>query len=128
MPGLAKTGFDLKPPPSRMPTNADHSKAGASGRRLRFLFATAETHPTHRADVRVLFGKYLPTFGVDSDLVAPTPRSADLPAWGGGRLLTVGFESKPGLILADLAQQISLFWRCMRGYDGLIVRDKPFLG
>jgi len=111
-----------------MPTNADNSKAGASGRRLRFLFATAETHPTHRADVRVLFGKYLPTFGIDSDLVAAAPRSAGLPAWGGGRLLTMGFQSKAGLILADLAQQMSLFWRCMRGYDGLIVRDKPFLG
>jgi len=76
----------------------------------------------------VLFGKYLPTFGIDSDLVAAAPRSVELPTWGGGRLLTAGFDSKAGLMLADIALQLSLFRRCRRGYDGLIVRDKPILG
>lgn len=110
-----------------MPANALAHTVIGRDRRLRFLLATAETHPTHRADVRVLFGKYAPMFGVDTDLLAPCPAN-EPPPWGGGRLLAARFHSKPGLALADLAQQISLLWRCTRRYDGLIVRDKPFLG
>ncbi len=95
---------------------------------LRFLFATAERHPTHRADVRVLFGKYLPAFGVETDLLAVSPASTDTPPWGGGRTLVRQARTRLGLLLADIGQQLSLFWRCFQGYDGLIVRDKPFLG
>lgn len=109
--------------------------SGADGRRIRLLFATAETHPTHRADVRVLFGKYLPQFGFDIDLVA-TARvddrqadSANPHSWGGGIARIRGARSRVGLILADVAQQFALFRLCLsRRFDGLVVRDKPFLG
>lgn len=129
MPGLARSLIDHRPP-ARPTSAAAREKSGAAGiGRLRFLLATAETHPTHRADVRVLFGKFLPVCGIDSDLVAASRCTPERPpTWGGGRLLTMRFASKIGLILADFAQQVSLFWRCFRGYDGLIVRDKPFLG
>lgn len=86
----------------------------------RFLYATAESHPTHRADVRVLFGEALPALGVRTDLVALAagePRD-----WPGGR----AFLAAPHA-LADLFQQLSLLYRCFGGYDGLIVRDKPVL-
>ena len=37
---------------------------------LRVLLATAESHPTHRPDVAVLFGRMLPALGVQVDLLA----------------------------------------------------------
>lgn len=87
----------------------------------RFLLATAEAHPTHRADVRVLFGEALPALGVHTDLVAVA--EGEPKPWGGGRA-----KLRAPSRLADLALQLSLFRECRRGYDGLIVRDKPVLG
>ena len=128
MRGLTKTGFDIRPPPVDTPADSDERAAREGRERLRFLLATAETHPTHRADVRVLFGKYLPMLGINTDLVAVCAQPAAPTPWGGGRLLGRRAGSKIGLMLADVGQQLSLFWRCFAGYDGLIVRDKPFLG
>jgi glycosyltransferase involved in cell wall biosynthesis len=101
--------------------------AGLS-RRPRFLLATAEAHPTHRSDVRVLFGKSLPECGIDVDLLAVIEGDAPAPAWPAGRGIHLRARSRPAFILADLWQQLSLFWLCLRGYDGLVVRDKPILG
>lgn len=127
MPGLART--EISTPLQLTDTPAENGGVSSSlGRSpLRFLFATAERHPTHRADVRVLFGKYLPAFGVETDLLAASPASADAPPWGGGRTLVRRAGTRFGLLLTDIGQQLSLFWRCFQGYDGLIVRDKPFL-
>jgi glycosyltransferase involved in cell wall biosynthesis len=86
----------------------------------RFLLATGESHPTHRADVRVLFGESLPALGIETDLVAV--RDGDARPWGGGRAML----RAPSRV-ADLLQQLSLFRLCLGGYDGLIVRDKPVL-
>lgn len=130
MPGLMKTRIDVprgtdwtQPAPAHVET----ARAERGGR-LRFLFATAENHPTHRPDVRVLFGKYAPKFGIETDLLAPGA-AADAPPWDGGRLLAPErLRTGLRLALADLGQQFSLFRRCRGGYDGLIVRDKPILG
>ena len=95
--------------------------------RLRVLFATAEAHPTHRADVRVLFGEALPRDGIDVDLIATTtPPKADAP-WSGGRAFLRVAASRKAEMFGDLWQQVSLLWRC-GGYDALVVRDKPVLG
>lgn len=95
---------------------------------LKFLYATAETHPTWRADVKTLFGKYLPQFGVQTDLLAiKEPGHADL-TWGGGQATLVTAQSRLGLMLADLWLQLTLFRRAFNGYDGIVVRDKPILG
>jgi len=128
MRGLTKTGFDTYPPPMDAPARSHERVAQAGGNRLRLLLATAETHPTHRPDVRVLFGKYLPESSVDTDLVAVCTEPIDPLSWGGGRLLGRRANSRIGLILADVVPQGSLFRHCFGGYDGLIVRDKPFLG
>jgi hypothetical protein len=53
---------------------------------MRILFLTAETCPTFRADVTVLFGKYLPRHGIQSDIVAGrTPGTEEPIHWGGGK-------------------------------------------
>lgn len=52
---------------------------------MRILFLTPETCPTFRADVNVLFGKYLPRHGIYSDIVAGrTPGHDGEVTWGGG--------------------------------------------
>ncbi|MCC6145798.1 MAG: glycosyltransferase family 4 protein [Candidatus Hydrogenedentes bacterium] len=94
---------------------------------MRLFFITAETWPTFRADVAVLFGKYLPRLGIHSDLVAGrTPGEAEQP-WGGGEA-----------ILADISggqakkhvRTFLHYWRALRRldparYDAIQVRDLP---
>ena len=94
---------------------------------LRFLFSTAEAHPTWRADVKTLFGKYLPQLGVQTDLVAIQvgPKLAE--PWAGGQLFTRRGDSGLSALMADLLLQLGLFRRAFGGYDGIIVRDKPVL-
>jgi glycosyltransferase involved in cell wall biosynthesis len=94
----------------------------------RFLLATAEAHPTHRADVRVLFGEALPACGIATDLLALQEPGGPPRPWGGGKAILRSAESRIGMVAGDLLLQLSLFVLCFRGYDGLIVRDKPVLG
>ena len=37
---------------------------------IRILFLSAETCPAYHADVNTLFGKYLPKYGIHTDIVA----------------------------------------------------------
>jgi hypothetical protein len=54
---------------------------------LKLLFFTREPHPTYRADVSVLFGRYLPRFGIETDLVALEAAAAGgVGEWPAGRL------------------------------------------
>jgi glycosyltransferase involved in cell wall biosynthesis len=54
------------------------------------LYLTEESWPTFRPDVAILFGKYLPRYGVTSDLVAAreiaTQNIEEVP-WGGGKAI-----------------------------------------
>lgn len=128
MPGLARTEISSPLEPRDTAAERDVPDGGLARVPLRFLFATAETHPTHRADVRVLFGKYLPAFGIRTDLLATSRASVGTAPWGGGRCLVWRARTRLGLLLADVGQQLTLFGRCFQGYDGLIARDKPILG
>jgi glycosyltransferase involved in cell wall biosynthesis len=102
--------------------------SGESGaRRLRVLFATAEAHPTYRPDVRVLFGEALAPHGIDVDLVAMVEGGKDPAPWTGGRSFLRKSLSRRGAMFGDLWQQLTLFGRVRRGYDVLVVRDKPVL-
>lgn len=98
------------------------------GHRLRVLYATAEEHPTHRVDVRVLFGEALPAAGVSVDLVAVESAAEQSLDWPGGARVSLRAGSRLGVMLGDLALQCSLLWRVRGGYDALVVRDKPVLG
>lgn len=109
---------------------ADTPAAGRpdGGRRLRILYATAEEHPTHRVDVRVLFGQALPAAGVAVDLVAVESAAAAPDEWPGGRRASLRAGGRLAAMLGDLALQCTLPWRVRGGYDALVVRDKPVLG
>lgn len=57
---------------------------------MRLLYLTAEQWPTFRADLVALFGKYLPRYGLTSDLVTErdfdTKDGSEIP-WGGGQAI-----------------------------------------
>jgi glycosyltransferase involved in cell wall biosynthesis len=53
--------------------------------KITILYLVAESYPTFRADVTVLFGKYLPKYGIKSDIVtSKNLDSSDADHWGGG--------------------------------------------
>ena len=94
---------------------------------MRILFAIAEQYPTHRADVNVLFGKYLIRHGVYSDILALHAPDEPPPAWPAGKLLTVqGLRGRVGKHLKNLANDMRLLWLARRGYNAVQVRDKAF--
>jgi glycosyltransferase involved in cell wall biosynthesis len=99
-------------------------------RPLRILYAIPENYPNHRPDVGVLFGTSLPAAGVRVDLLATVDGDAvgEAPPWVGGSALLHRAHGRLGLTLADLWQQLTLFHLTRKGYDALVVRDKPVLG
>lgn len=95
---------------------------------MHLLFLTAESCPTFRADVSVLFGKYLPTFGVDSDIVAGrTPGTQGQVSWGGGRALLCDMRH------GAFSHRWRPFWHALKQlfaadakrYQAIQVRDMP---
>ena len=109
---------------------------------LRVLLATAESHPTHRPDVAVLFGRMLPALGVQVDLLAlgstepavdrASPGASvdsDAPStWTAGRAHLRRVRGSVPAPVRDFLQQWQLFALCRQECDLLIVRDKPVLG
>lgn len=94
---------------------------------MKILFAIAEHYPTHRADVNILFGKYLVRHGIRSDLLTLHAVDAAPPAWPAGKLLTAsGSRSRLGKHLKGLFNDLRLLWLARRGYDAVQVRDKAF--
>jgi glycosyltransferase involved in cell wall biosynthesis len=98
---------------------------------IRLLFLTAETCPTFRADVNVLFGKYLPHYGVQSDIVAGrTPGGGEETVqWGGGEALLCDVSG------GQAKKHIKTLWHGVRHlfsarqsrYQAIQVRDMPVL-
>jgi len=92
---------------------------------VRVLFFVRERHPTFRVDVTVLFGKFLSRLGVASDLVTlrEPDRSGD---WGGGEVFgPVAAGGRLRINLAALLNDFRGLARIGRGYDMVLVRDKP---
>lgn len=97
---------------------------------MRLLFLTAETCPSFRADVAVLFGKYLPRMGVQSDIVAGrTPGHAAPVEWGGGEVFL--FDVRGGQAkkyVKTLLHGIKHLFMAERArYQAIQVRDMPVL-
>ena len=95
---------------------------------LRLLFATIEPCPTFRPDVAALFGKFLPRYGVTSDLVAErAPGIAGEVTWGGGEALLIAQRETRFLRYAG---NFVHFARALLGadrakYQAIQVRDMP---
>lgn len=97
---------------------------------MRLLFMTAETCPTFRADVAGLFGKYLPNYGVFSDVVTiKTPAHIGPVTWGGGKALLCGSPS--GVAWRHIRKFLHcakhLLFASKTNYQAIQVRDMPFL-
>jgi glycosyltransferase involved in cell wall biosynthesis len=97
---------------------------------IRLLFVTAESWPTHRADVAVLFGKYLPRYGIESDLVAvQDAENSDIPHWHGGRSLLHQVSG------GQARRRLTSFWHNIISilkveadhYQAIQVRDLPIV-
>lgn len=98
--------------------------------KIRILFLTAETYPTFRVDVNVLFGKYLPRHGIYSDIVAgKKPGSAEPGAWGGGEtyLCDISGGQAKKHVNTFLHSIKHLFNADAAKYQAIQVRDMPLL-
>ncbi len=94
--------------------------------RLHLLYTTAERHPTHRADVRILFGKYLAQFGIQTTLVGLAADDTDV-GWGGGPTVLGRARGRIARLLLEPWQEARLIRLARDGCDGIVVRDKPIL-
>lgn len=97
---------------------------------IRLLFLTAETYPTFRSDVAVLFGKYLPRLGIYSDIVTGrTPGHAVAATWAEGEALLCNINgsqtSKHFKMLLHGVRQ--LIGADRTHYQAIQVRDMPLL-
>ena len=95
---------------------------------IHILYFTAEQWPTFRPDVVALFGKYLPRYGITSDLVTERDLSAKNKAdvaWGGGEAILCDVPHNRA------GQYLVKFWHNLRvllsvdskKYDAIQVRD-----
>ncbi len=96
---------------------------------VRLLYLTAEACPTFRADVAALFGKWLPRFGVLSDVVAArTSQVGDAAVhWEGGRAMLCNAGS--GRVLRHLRLFVHTLRCTLKAspaeYSAIQVRDMP---
>ena len=97
---------------------------------IRLLFLTAETYPTFRVDVNVLFGKVLPQHGIQSDIVTgKTPGETNAEAWRGGEtyLCDVSTSSSKKHMQMFLHGIKHLVKSDTTRYQAIQVRDMPLL-
>lgn len=98
-------------------------------RAMKLLFVTAESHPTFRADVRVLFGKYLPRHGVHSDLLTQAASQGAPADWPAGQaLLCSPTRSKWKKQWLRFRHDLRMFALARQGYDAIQVRDRVLAG
>lgn len=95
----------------------------------KLLLVTAESHPTNRPDVAVLFGRELPRQGISCDLVATTSQAPNVsPAWPAGKAYLWRARSTIARNVAEILMNLSLLVMVFRGYSGVVIRDRPILG
>lgn len=103
----------------------------STDKKIRLLYAIAETYPTHRADIRALFGKYLPAAGIRSDLLTcrdSNSNNVDF-EWSGGGLILGGQRG------GQFRRRLQMFFHIVKNlltfpvdqYDALQVRDMPVI-
>lgn len=92
---------------------------------MRLLYLTAEEWPTFRADIHVLFGKYLPRFGVYSDLLTEASLTQAKSPWPAGNAVICEVSSNRALhyIVKCLHQCKVLLTTNYDDYAAVQVRD-----
>lgn len=92
---------------------------------MRLLYLTAEQWPTFRADIVVLFGKYLPQFGVYSDLVTEASLTEPQKTWPAGKAITCSVPTQRArqYLFKCLHQAKALLCSDYTHYDAVQVRD-----
>lgn len=93
---------------------------------IRLLYLTREPFPTFRVDVATLFGRYLPRFGVYSDIVAVHEGDGSECAWEAGRAFTRIARGRWGRIRVRLMLALDLFRLVGADYAAVQVRDRIF--
>ncbi|CAI8782396.1 Glycosyl transferase, group 1 family protein [Methylococcus capsulatus] len=93
---------------------------------IRLLYLTREPFPTFRVDVATLFGRYLPRFGVYSDIVAVREGDGGECAWEAGRAFTRLARGRGGRIRARLMLAPDLFRLVRADHAAVQVRDRIF--
>lgn len=98
--------------------------------KLRLLYLTAESWATHRADVAVLFGKYLTRYGIETDLVTERDANGNVKNWMGGRQLL--FNVPNSRISRHFFKSCKLLHALLvfkaSDYDAIQVRDMAIIG
>lgn len=96
---------------------------------MRLLYLTAEEWPTFRADINVLFGKYLPRYGVYSDLVTEASLSQATSTWPAGKAVICHVPSNRAAhyILKFLHQCKVLLTTHYDDYAAVQVRDMTII-
>lgn len=106
---------------------ADRPEMCISGAQVAILYLTPERHPSVRADIAALFGKYLPRFGFRVDLLAQAAEPGAIADWPGGRnrvWAATGRRNRDTLF--GLAHQLgALCFGSLSDYDVVVVRDMP---
>ncbi|MFN0186050.1 MAG: glycosyltransferase [Aquabacterium sp.] len=95
--------------------------------RLSLLYQTPERHPTVRADVAALFGKYLPRHGVAVRLVTQAAQPGPIAPWSGDHTAVLPVT---GRLARDTAAILWHRLRCLvttprSAVDAVIIRDMP---
>jgi glycosyltransferase involved in cell wall biosynthesis len=102
------------------------SDVGASAPPLRILFVLRDALPAFRSDITALFGKYLPRYGIQSDIIGQRAarRSGSL-TWLAGEVTAAGLF-RNGLLgqLAVPFKDALAMLRHRRPFDLVQVRDK----
>jgi glycosyltransferase involved in cell wall biosynthesis len=97
---------------------------------VRILYLTAESWPTHRADVSVLFGKYLPQFGINTTLITERTKNNDTTPWSGGSSKI--FSTPQNIVMHHMCKTSQLIRTLIsfqtKEYDAIQVRDMPIIG
>lgn len=96
---------------------------------MRLLYLTAETYPTFRNDVATLFGKYLPLYGIHSDIVTGhTPGQNGPVTWGGGVAILCDICGRARTHIKSLLHRIRhVITAEPKRYQAIQVRDLPVL-
>jgi hypothetical protein len=96
---------------------------------IRLLYVAEEAWPTHRSDIAVLFGKYLPRNGVVSDMVTDSKVGPNetVPPWHGGAMVLRSTRGGAvGRHMMKFWHNVSIMLGCNKSrYDAFQVRDMP---